>query len=139
VGQEQLKETNRGTHLKHEMFFAADKVQKKADNINDRRNVNRDRALNQMEKLKDQLQLHQFLQVPILPTLLFNVARNTQNNFSLVFRTAKSWVNGSKKRTSQLKMRHTVVPRPSTANGLGTRLSRLKSRLTRTGLFEYNR
>ncbi|PSN56235.1 Spectrin beta chain [Blattella germanica] len=45
-----------------EGHFAADKVHKKAENINDRRNANRDRALQQMEKLKDQLQLHQFLQ-----------------------------------------------------------------------------
>ena len=45
------------------IYVLADKVHKKADNINDRRNANRDRALQQMEKLKDQLQLHQFLQV----------------------------------------------------------------------------
>ncbi|XP_023703245.1 spectrin beta chain isoform X6 [Cryptotermes secundus] len=45
-----------------EGHFAADKVHKKAENINERRNANRDRALLQMEKLKDQLQLHQFLQ-----------------------------------------------------------------------------
>ncbi|XP_069698706.1 spectrin beta chain isoform X3 [Periplaneta americana] len=45
-----------------EGHFAADKVHKKADSINERRNANRDRALQQMEKLKDQLQLHQFLQ-----------------------------------------------------------------------------
>ena len=44
-------------------LLAADKVHKKAENINERRNANRDRALQQMEKLKDQLQLHQFLQV----------------------------------------------------------------------------
>ncbi|GLH07508.1 Spectrin beta chain [Gryllus bimaculatus] len=45
-----------------EGHYAADKVSKKADNINDRRNANRERALEQMERLKDQLQLHQFLQ-----------------------------------------------------------------------------
>jgi hypothetical protein len=45
------------------LLVAADKVHKKAENINERRNANRDRALQQMEKLKDQLQLHQFLQV----------------------------------------------------------------------------
>lgn len=45
------------------LFSPADKVHKKAENINERRNANRDRALQQMEKLKDQLQLHQFLQV----------------------------------------------------------------------------
>jgi hypothetical protein len=45
------------------LLVAADKVHKKAENINERRNANRDRALLQMEKLKDQLQLHQFLQV----------------------------------------------------------------------------
>lgn len=41
----------------------ADKVSKKAESIADRRNANRERALQQMEKLKDQLLLHQFLQV----------------------------------------------------------------------------
>jgi spectrin beta len=45
------------------LLLSADKVHKKAENINERRNANRDRALQQMEKLKDQLQLHQFLQV----------------------------------------------------------------------------
>ncbi|XP_046664582.1 LOW QUALITY PROTEIN: spectrin beta chain-like [Homalodisca vitripennis] len=45
-----------------EGHFAADKVSKKAENIADRRNANRERALQQMEKLKDQLLLHQFLQ-----------------------------------------------------------------------------
>lgn len=45
------------------MLFSADKVSKKAENIADRRNANRERALQQMEKLKDQLLLHQFLQV----------------------------------------------------------------------------
>lgn len=44
-------------------LFAADKVKKKAENITERRDVNRDRAFELMEKLKDQLQLHQFLQV----------------------------------------------------------------------------
>jgi spectrin beta len=46
-----------------QFLVAADKVHKKAENINERRNANRDRALQQMDKLKDQLQLHQFLQV----------------------------------------------------------------------------
>lgn len=53
----------------------ADKVHKKAENINDRRNSNRDRALQLMEKLKDQLQLHQFLQV-ILTILLKKIRPN---------------------------------------------------------------
>ncbi|XP_039294197.1 spectrin beta chain isoform X2 [Nilaparvata lugens] len=48
--------------LNDEKHFAADKVNKKAENINDRRNVNRERAIQLMEKLRDQLQLHQFLQ-----------------------------------------------------------------------------
>ncbi|XP_065222375.1 spectrin beta chain isoform X1 [Planococcus citri] len=48
--------------LCEEGHFESDKVKKKADNINDRRNLNRERALELMEKLKDQLQLHQFLQ-----------------------------------------------------------------------------
>lgn len=44
-------------------MFIADKVKKKADNLNERRNINREKALELMERLKDQLQLHQFLQV----------------------------------------------------------------------------
>ncbi|XP_071530660.1 spectrin beta chain isoform X5 [Panulirus ornatus] len=42
--------------------FAADKIQKKAENIEERRQQNRDRAMEQMERLRDQLQVHQFLQ-----------------------------------------------------------------------------
>lgn len=49
--------------LNRDYSFSADKVKKKAENITERRDVNRDRALELMEKLKDQLQLHQFLQV----------------------------------------------------------------------------
>lgn len=49
--------------LTRNYLFPADKVKKKAENIIDRRNTNRERALELMEKLKDQLQLHQFLQV----------------------------------------------------------------------------
>ncbi|XP_077282982.1 spectrin beta chain isoform X2 [Arctopsyche grandis] len=48
--------------LCEEAHFDADKVQKKAENIEARRNVNREKALQQLEKLQDQLQLHQFLQ-----------------------------------------------------------------------------
>ncbi|KAL1138874.1 hypothetical protein AAG570_008936 [Ranatra chinensis] len=48
--------------LSDEGHFAGDKVTKKAENINERRNNNKEKALQQMEKLKDQLQLHQFLQ-----------------------------------------------------------------------------
>ncbi|XP_049795155.1 spectrin beta chain isoform X2 [Schistocerca nitens] len=50
------------SRLCDEGHFAADKVSKKADSINERRHANRNKALEQMEKLKDQLQLHQFLQ-----------------------------------------------------------------------------
>uniref|UniRef100_T1IQM9 Spectrin beta chain n=1 Tax=Strigamia maritima TaxID=126957 RepID=T1IQM9_STRMM len=42
--------------------FAGDKIQKKAENIHDRRNSNRDKANQQIVKLRDLLQLHQFLQ-----------------------------------------------------------------------------
>ncbi|XP_076312784.1 spectrin beta chain-like isoform X3 [Tachypleus tridentatus] len=45
-----------------EGHFAEDKIRKKAENIAERRTANRERANEQMEKLKDQLQLHQFLQ-----------------------------------------------------------------------------
>uniref|UniRef100_A0A2A4JKU8 Spectrin beta chain, non-erythrocytic 2 n=1 Tax=Heliothis virescens TaxID=7102 RepID=A0A2A4JKU8_HELVI len=48
--------------LVEERHFDADKIQRKADNIDARRNANREKALQQMEKLQDQLQLHQFLQ-----------------------------------------------------------------------------
>jgi len=44
-------------------IFVADKIGKKADSIRERRDINRKKALDQMEKLKDQLQLHQYLQV----------------------------------------------------------------------------
>uniref|UniRef100_A0A0K8SEL8 Spectrin beta chain n=2 Tax=Lygus hesperus TaxID=30085 RepID=A0A0K8SEL8_LYGHE len=42
--------------------FAGDKVIKRAENIDDRRNNNRIKAQEEMDKLKDQLELHQFLQ-----------------------------------------------------------------------------
>jgi len=41
----------------------ADKIGKKGDSIKERRDNNKKKALEQMEKLRDQLQLHQFLQV----------------------------------------------------------------------------
>jgi len=41
---------------------AVDKIQSKAEDISDRRSANRQKALAQLEKLRDQLQLHQFLQ-----------------------------------------------------------------------------
>ncbi|XP_042238845.1 spectrin beta chain-like isoform X1 [Homarus americanus] len=48
--------------LLDEEHFAAEKIQKKAENIEERRQQNRDRAMEQMERLRDQLQVHQFLQ-----------------------------------------------------------------------------
>ncbi|XP_033733756.1 spectrin beta chain-like isoform X4 [Pecten maximus] len=42
--------------------YAADKIHKKAENINERRDVNRQRVYEQLERLKDQLLLQQFLQ-----------------------------------------------------------------------------
>ncbi|XP_042895897.1 spectrin beta chain [Parasteatoda tepidariorum] len=42
--------------------FEADKVHKKAENITERRNANHAQAAEMMEKLKDQLMLHHFLQ-----------------------------------------------------------------------------
>ncbi|XP_024081152.1 spectrin beta chain isoform X3 [Cimex lectularius] len=48
--------------LNNEGHFAADKVTKKAENIEERRNNNKVKAQQQMDKLKDQLELHQFLQ-----------------------------------------------------------------------------
>jgi len=48
--------------LVSEQHFAADKIGRKADDISERRNANHELALAQLEKLKDQLLLHQFLQ-----------------------------------------------------------------------------
>ncbi|CAB4064554.1 SPTB [Lepeophtheirus salmonis] len=48
--------------LVSEEHFGSDKIQKKADDISERRNYNHELALSQLEKLKDQLLLHQFLQ-----------------------------------------------------------------------------
>lgn len=48
--------------LVEERHFDADKIQRKAESIRARRDSNREKALQQMEKLQDQLQLHQFLQ-----------------------------------------------------------------------------
>ena len=42
--------------------YAADKIHKKAENINERRDVNRKRACDQLDRLRDQLLLQQFLQ-----------------------------------------------------------------------------
>lgn len=51
-----------GDRLQDEGHFAADKIRRKADSIKDRRRANRDKAAQYSEKLKDQLQMHQFLQ-----------------------------------------------------------------------------
>lgn len=45
-----------------EDHFAADKISKKAQDISERRNSNHELALSQLDKLRDQLLLHQFLQ-----------------------------------------------------------------------------
>ncbi|XP_060584243.1 spectrin beta chain-like isoform X5 [Ruditapes philippinarum] len=48
--------------LMEDNHYANDKIHKKAENINERRNTNRQRADEQLERLKDQLLLQQFLQ-----------------------------------------------------------------------------
>jgi len=48
--------------LMDEEHFASEKIQKKAENMEERRQQNRDRAMQQMSRLHDQLQVHQFLQ-----------------------------------------------------------------------------
>ncbi|ODM93367.1 Spectrin beta chain, partial [Orchesella cincta] len=48
--------------LCREGHLQADKIGKKSDSIRERRDANKKKAMDQMEKLKDQLQLHQFLQ-----------------------------------------------------------------------------
>merc|ERR1719510_1212211 len=48
--------------LVSEDHFAAEKIAKKAEDISERRNTNHEMALAQLEKLRDQLLLHQFLQ-----------------------------------------------------------------------------
>lgn len=50
------------SRLCEEGHFDSDNVQKKAESIDTRRNANREKAVQLMEKLQDQLQLHQFLQ-----------------------------------------------------------------------------
>ena len=48
--------------LEDEGHFAADKAQRKAENISERREANRQRAVQLMERLRDALQLQQFMQ-----------------------------------------------------------------------------
>merc|ERR1712083_1187480 len=48
--------------LVSEQHFAAEKIARKAEDISDRRNTNHEMALSQLEKLRDQLLLHTFLQ-----------------------------------------------------------------------------
>ena len=48
--------------LEDESHFVADKAQRKAENISEHREANRQRAVQLMEKLRDALQLQQFLQ-----------------------------------------------------------------------------
>jgi len=48
--------------LVSEQHFASEKISKKAEDISERRNNNHELALAQLEKLRDQLLLHQFLQ-----------------------------------------------------------------------------
>ena len=46
-----------------EGHYAADKIHKKAANLEERRKNNHAKANDQLEKAKDSLQLHQYLQV----------------------------------------------------------------------------
>ncbi|XP_054154264.1 spectrin beta chain-like isoform X2 [Oppia nitens] len=48
--------------LSEEQHFDSDKIVRKAENINDRRQLNRERAQQMTDKLRDELQLQQFLQ-----------------------------------------------------------------------------
>ncbi len=50
-----------GDQLCQEGHYAADKVHKKARNMQERRDANREKAANVLEKLKDALALQQFL------------------------------------------------------------------------------
>lgn len=49
------------SRLCDEGHFAGDKIAKRSDSINERRNANREKAQAIMDKLKDQLELNQFL------------------------------------------------------------------------------
>lgn len=49
------------SRLCDEGHFASDKIAKRADSINERRNANREKAQAIMDKLKDQLELNQYL------------------------------------------------------------------------------
>jgi len=51
-----------GAKLIEAEHFASEKVQKKADNIEERRAANRERAMQLMDRLRDQLQMHTFMQ-----------------------------------------------------------------------------
>lgn len=60
--------------------FASDKIHKKAENISERRIANRERAEQQMNKLRDLAQLQQFLQDSeevIFPELFTFFLRNS--------------------------------------------------------------
>lgn len=50
-----------GDQLCNDGHYAADKIHKKARNIQERREANREKALDALEKLKDALALQQFL------------------------------------------------------------------------------
>ena len=45
------------------ILYVADKIGKKAESIAERQRTNREKALQLMDKLRDMLELHQFLQV----------------------------------------------------------------------------
>lgn len=51
-----------GTVLQNEGHGQGDKIRKKTDSIRERQEANKKKALEQMEKLREKLQLHQFLQ-----------------------------------------------------------------------------
>lgn len=55
--------------LVNEGHFEGDKIAKRADSINERRNANREKAFKQFDKLKDLLELQQFLRVSKFLTL----------------------------------------------------------------------
>lgn len=116
-----------------EGHFDSDKIHKKAENLNDRRNANRDRAILMMNKLKDQLMLHQFLQVNnSIPN--FNFPLNFYPFFQLIhfqnlsydYRIAKNLENGFKKKILQPKTIPTEVQKLCIPNGLDIKLSKLK-------------
>ena len=95
-----------------------------------------------MEKLKDQLQLHQFLQVCYIYNLIiFKLFPSDVILMIVVFyiRIVKNLANGFKRRNLFLKTNLIDQQKQFIQNGLGIKHSKLKSLLTKIDLSVYKR